>query len=336
MSISKSNGRRTQQGMTWIGILVSVLFLYLAFRGVDWHTMWSALLAAEYFWILPAQLSLLAGFLVITWRWQQLLRPAGRVATRRAFNLVMISYLINYVLPGRLGELGRAYLVGQDGISRMAALATVVLEKVLDGLVILLALGLASLMLPLPAWGHWIGLAGLALFGGAFLVTILWLRMETRGIALLARLITPFSKRLADDAAGMAQRFTLGLATLQRGDDLFAIITLSLLHWMTNALVMAFTLRAFRFDVPFIGAVLLMAVLGLGTTVPSAPGALGTYQWLAVQVLSLFAVDPSSALTFAFVLQFSQTVTIALFGGLAMLWEGTSVGRIQRYVEREA
>ncbi|NOZ05148.1 MAG: flippase-like domain-containing protein [Chloroflexi bacterium] len=334
MSISKSNDRRTQQGMTWIGILVSVLFLYLAFRGVDWHTMWSALLAAEYFWIFPAQLSLLAGFLVITWRWQRLLRPAGRVPTRRAFNLVMISYLINYVLPGRLGELGRAYLVGQDGISRMAALATVVLEKVFDGLVILLALALASLMLPLPAWGHWIGLAGLALFGSAFLITLLWLRMETRGIALLTRLVTPFSKRLADDVAGMAQRFTLGLATLQQGQDIFAITTFSLLHWTTNALVMAFTLRAFRFDVPFIGAVLLMAVLGLGTTVPSAPGALGTYQWLAVQVLGLFAVDPSSALTFAFVLQFSQTVTIVLVGGLAMLWEGTSVGRIRRYAER--
>ncbi len=290
--------------------------------------MWAALASAEYLWVIPAQLSLLAGFVVITWRWQRLLRPAGTVSNRRAFNLVMISYLINYVLPGRLGELARSYMVGRDGISRLAALATVALEKVLDGLVILLALGIAATVLPLPAWGHWIGLAGILLFGGAFLVVIVWLRMEERGVALLMRVLSPVSPRFAGTVAAMADRFTIGLAALRTSEDFLAVSLLSVLHWVTNALVMAFTIRAFGFDVPFIGAVLLMAVLGLGTTVPSAPGALGTYQWLTLQVLALFGIAQSDALGFALVLQFSQTATIALVGGLAMVWEGTSPARI--------
>lgn len=290
--------------------------------------MWAALVGADYLWVIPAQLSLLVGFVVITWRWQRLLRPAGTVTNRRAFNLVMISYLINYVLPGRLGELARSYMVGRDGISRLAALATVALEKVLDGLVILLALGIAATVLPLPAWGHWIGLAGILLFGGAFVAVIAWLRMEERGVALLMRVLSPVSPRFAETVAAMADRFTIGLAALRTGEDFLAVSLLSVLHWVTNALVMAFTIRAFGFDVPFIGAVLLMAVLGLGTTVPSAPGALGTYQWLTLQVLALFGIAQSDALGFSFVLQFSQTATIALVGGLAMVWEGTSLARI--------
>jgi hypothetical protein len=316
--------------MTWLGLGISAVFLYLAFRGTDWGVMFDALGGADYKWIIPAQVSLLAGFVVITWRWQRLLRPAGSVGARRAFNLVMISYLINYVLPGRLGELARAYLVGRDGISRVSALATVALEKVLDGLTILLALGIAALLLPLPAWGHWIGLAGLILFGGVFAAVLVWLRMEDRGVSLITRILAPVSPRFAQTASETAGRFTVGLAALRTGEDVVALGVLSVLHWTTNALVMAFTIRAFGFDVPFIGAVLLMAVLGLGTTVPSAPGALGTYQWLTIRVLSLFGIGHSGALGFAVVLQLSQTATIVLVGGLAMMWEGASVERLLR------
>jgi len=325
-----SNERKKRQWMSWIGVGISAVFLYLAFRGTDWAAMWDSLVGADYKWVFLAQVSLLAGFGAITWRWQRLLRPAGKVRARRAFNLVMISYLINYVLPGRLGELARAYLVGRDGISRVSALATVALEKVLDGLTILLALGIAALLLPLPAWGHWLGLAGLILFGGAFVAVLIWLRMEGRGVALLTRLLAPFSPSFAETASEMAERFTVGLAALRTKEDLAALGVLSVLHWTTNALVMAFTIRAFGFDVPFIGAVLLMAVLGLGTTVPSAPGALGTYQWLTIRVLSLFSVGHSAALGFSLVLQFSQTATIMLVGGLAMVWEGASLDRLLR------
>jgi uncharacterized protein (TIRG00374 family) len=136
----------------FVGVIISAVFIWLALRGLHLPDVWASLRSADYVWLIP---SVAVYFLAVgarTWRWDYLLRPIKQIPLRRLFPVVVIGYMGNNVYPFRAGELLRAVVLRQrEGVSVSSSLATIVVERVFDGLVMLLFVFVALPFAPLAS-----------------------------------------------------------------------------------------------------------------------------------------------------------------------------------------
>ena len=124
---------------TIIGVIISALLLWLALRTIDFREVGAAFGTANYALLVPALALYFAGVAVRAARWRVLLAPLREVAVGRLFPIVVIGYMANDILPARLGEVVRVdVLRRREGVSRAAALATVLIERIFDGLCLLI------------------------------------------------------------------------------------------------------------------------------------------------------------------------------------------------------
>ena len=122
----------------WVGILISVVFLYYALRGLGLQELGNALAQANYIWILPGVAVYFMGFWVRAWRWHYLLRPVKKIPTRTMFPILTIGYMGNNIFPARMGEVLRAVVLKKhEDVPISASLATIIVERVFDGVVML-------------------------------------------------------------------------------------------------------------------------------------------------------------------------------------------------------
>lgn len=122
----------------WLGIGISVLFLFLAFRKVNLHELKKALESANYIYLIPAILLTILSLWIRAFRWQYILQPVREIRVSSLFSATMIGFMANNLLPVRLGEFVRAYTIGEkERISKSSSLATIVVERIFDGITIL-------------------------------------------------------------------------------------------------------------------------------------------------------------------------------------------------------
>ena len=122
----------------WFGILISALFLYLVLRKIDFAQLWQVLKAANYWWLIPGVAVYFIALWVRAWRWHYLLRPLKSISTRSMFPIVTMGYAGNNIFPARAGEVVRAVVLKRkEGVPVSASLATIIVERVFDGIVML-------------------------------------------------------------------------------------------------------------------------------------------------------------------------------------------------------
>ena len=122
----------------WVGILISIFFLYFALRGLELDKIWATLKAANYWWILPGIAVYFLAVWVRAWRWHYLLRPLKKIPTITMFPIVAIGYMGNNIFPARAGELLRAVILKhKQGVAISSSLATIIVERIFDGVVML-------------------------------------------------------------------------------------------------------------------------------------------------------------------------------------------------------
>lgn len=286
-----------------VGGAISAVCLFLLLRQVDLARTGEAFAQAEAGWLALSLISMAVALGLRCWRWQLLFRPQDRVGLWNCTSATLIGYMFNTVLPGRVGELIRASLLGQaEGISPARAIGTILVEKILDVLVLLVLLGGLVALLPLPPEITGTGVKAAAAFGAlamAFFVAgyyrgpvVAWTERRIDRLPILARLRPSRVLHLVLDSADALRR--PGLLALH--------IVLSILLWGVALSTVWLTMLAFHLDVPWTAAALVLVTTNLGMTVPSAPGYVGVYHYIAVQTLRLFGVDESAALAFAFAL----------------------------------
>ena len=135
----------------WIGIIISILCLYIAFQGLHFGDFWQVIQSVNYWWIIPSVMVYTLAVVIRTWRWRSMLRPIADVPLRRLWPVVVIGYMGNNMYPARAGEVLRSYVLRRrEGISMSASLATVVLERLFDGLIMLLFVFVTLPFAPLP------------------------------------------------------------------------------------------------------------------------------------------------------------------------------------------
>jgi len=306
-----------------VGIPVSAVFLWIAIRQADMAVVVAALRDANVGLVALAVAAMACVYLIQAERWRRIAHvPLG---LRRFFELVLSGIGCNNVLPGRIGDLLRARWLGTDAnIPGGRALATVVLDRGSDlvGLVVVLLV-----TLPFVTPSAWLGriVLGSILALIALLVGIVAARRYSRTRNRDRRRERGVLRRVFRDVVD-------GLAEPLGRRRLGVVLALSLAAWGTWSVGALLVGRAVGIELTPLEALFVSAVINLGVAIPSSPGFVGTYQWLAIAALGLFDVPVEGALAFAILLQAVWYVPTTLAAGI--LLGGRAIQRAGRRRER--
>jgi uncharacterized protein (TIRG00374 family) len=305
-----------------IGLLLTVLFLVLALQRVDLPGFVDELRQVNYVWLVPSALCTLLGYVLRTIRWRVILSGAAQAPFSTLFPVLIMGFATNNLLPGRLGEFWRAYLLGRKrNVRKTFALASVVVERVFDGLVLIAILAIVSMSIQLPGWSRQVEMLAAAIFLGAtvVLVVLLWkpgfVQLPMRAVLrpLPARLSAAIDERFlafVDGVGPLRRAPVLGLATaLSAGVWLLEGGSYLLLSQGVNLGLPA------GLELPAIG--LTLVTINLGIMVPSGPGYVGTQEFFGTAALGVVGANAQAALALVVV---SHVVQYALITGLGLFF----------------
>ena len=321
----------------WIGLAVSLVFIALFFRQTDFQGMWQALAGANYLYVIPA----LAVYLLAVWfravRWQYLLRPLRSVSAGTLYPVVVIGYMTNNLLPARLGELVRAYLVGErERVSKTAALGTIVVERLCDGLVLLAFLLVVALFTGISGYLRELAVVMAVLFGVGLLVLLALTTSTTGGARMAAIIIGLLPERYRARLLGLALSFLSGLGSLRSPTVVAVVLTSSAASWLLEATMYALIGRAFALDLGFHVYLLVAAAANLAISVPSSQGGIGPFEFFAKETVVFFGAGAAVAQAYAIALHAVLLLSMIVLG-LVFLWAiNLSFGEVVEQVKRGA
>ncbi len=309
-------------------VLVTLFFMWWAFRDTDWRAQLDSLKAANYAWLLPYFGCLMVVHVFRTLRWGCLLSGMERVPFRKLNEASGIGFMMLLVLPFRLGEFARPFLIAQrSSIRRSAAMTSVVLERIADGLFIAAMMRLLLFFVPSDTpelryvkLGSWI-LFGV--FGGGLVFLLFGLWQQQRTVHLVRATVGRFAPGLAHKVADVVDTFVGAMRQLPGPGQVALFFAYTVLYWGMNGVGMTVLAQAFDCSGAAVGAAcqpmglnlfqafVVLGVLVVGVMIPAAPGMMGTFQAATKVGLGLFlpaAVVNASGMAYANVMWLCQTV----------------------------
>jgi uncharacterized protein (TIRG00374 family) len=318
--------------------LLAIALLGWFLRGANLGDVWQHVRSARISLLILALAFVAATFWIRTFRWQQLLRPIGRTRFRTAFRAGVIGFAALSILPARVGDLLRPYLVArQDGLPFTSAFATIVMERVLDLIAVLVLMavyvwGFADTSTWNPRLLAPIQLS--AAIGGAAavgLLAIMWVLAShpERIGALVHSTDRVLPRRVALTLGELARTFSSGFAVAREPRGFFLALLWSFPLWLVIAAETWAVTRAFGIDMPFAGTFLLQMFLVVGVAVPT-PGGIGSYhEAYRFGVTSFFGAPNDQAVAAAIVVHAIAFLPVLLVGVLFMAQDGLSLGRLK-------
>jgi glycosyltransferase 2 family protein len=315
----------------WVGVLISIVFIWLALRGLRLEQFWDSVKQANYIWLIPGIGVYFIGVWVRAWRWHYLLGPIKKIPTQTMFPITTIGYMGNNIYPARAGEVLRAVILKRkEGVSVSASLATIIVERIFDGVVMLafVFVNLPELAKLTDASGlvgniQQVAILGTGVFIGALAIFLLAAMFPQRAAKLafwfIFRLVP---KRLHERILGLMNTFLDGLASLRSPFNVLMVFFTSILIWLLETGKYWFVMHAFNFSVSFFALMLMNGIVNLATTIPSAPGYIGTFDAPGIAVLTAYGVDHSVAAGYTLVLHVALWLPITLLGAYFLAREG--------------
>lgn len=342
----------------WLGILLSAAFLYVAFRGIDFKQLGRAIRHVSPFWIVAG---IGAYFFNLGWRafrWGYIFRHVKKVGFWSMLGATIVGYFANNVLPMRLGEVGRAIYIGEkEGTEKSAALGTIAVERIFDGLSALVILALTFYLYPFPMEkigefsGYFkkagVGLLGVSIFGlGIMIFMVVKRDLTMRAVDYALR---PFPEKSQKTLSDLAHSFINGLKILSSPLDVVILVVLSAAVWLTNLLPvfcsgMAFPIAGLHFNLPDTFVVLVAGMVA--AAIPASPGFVGTFHYANKLVVTLvltvkFAaggidatgITPDQfgdwALSYAVIVHALYILTTTVTGAIILSASGVSFAKIR-------
>jgi uncharacterized protein (TIRG00374 family) len=304
------------------GLALTLVFLFLAFQRVDLAGFVEELKSVNYVWLVPSAVCTLLGYGLRTVRWRVILSGAARAPIGTLFPVLMMGFATNNLLPGRLGEFWRAYLLGRKrGVRKTFALASVVVERVFDGLTLILLLVVVAEMVQLPGWGRQIEMLAAAVFAVATLgvLVLLW---KPGVVQVPLRLVLHrFHGGMAAWIEERFDSFVAGLGPLRHGRVLLAATGLSLGVWLLEGGSYVALSRGLNLGLPAVlilpGLGLALVTINLGIMVPSGPGYVGTQEFFGTAALGVVGANAQAALALVVV---SHAIQFAIVTGLGLVF----------------
>ncbi|HEY8448708.1 MAG TPA: lysylphosphatidylglycerol synthase transmembrane domain-containing protein [Thermomicrobiales bacterium] len=304
------------------GFLISAGFIAYALRGQDFSAIRDALTKADYRYLLPAVALYLIGVWVRALRWKLLLRPVLRASTTDLAPVVAVGFMANNVLPLRTGELVRSYALSRRyGVRKTAALATIAVERLFDGLTLLGFILASATVVSLTSAVQHIALVAFILFAGVLIgFFLLTLGGDLRD-RLLQIVVGPLPTPVADRVERMAESFFSGLGVLRRKSDLASVAATSVVAWLFEASMYWTLARAFgggladAIGVP--QTLLTTGVANLATLIPSSPGYVGPFESGVILVLNGALGEPREiALSYAILVHAALFFPVTIWGAI--------------------
>lgn len=336
-------------------LLVTVGFMWWAFRDTDWSAQFASLKSANYLWLGPYFVCLAVIHVCRTLRWGALLSGLERVPFRKLNEASGIGFMMLLVLPFRLGEFARPFLIAQrSSIRRSAAMTSVVLERIVDGLFVAASMRVLLFFVPTETpevryvkLGSWLMFA---VFGGGLLFLLFGLWQQERTVRLVRATVGRFAPGVAHKVADIVDTFVGAMRQLPSAKQVVAFFAYTVGYWGVNGLGMMLLARAFDcsgaaatancqpMGLTLFQAYVVLCVLVVGLMIPAAPGMMGTFQAATKVGLSLFlpaTVVNASGLAYANVMWLCQTVQTVGFGLILMSLGHLSFREIAGKLDKE-
>jgi uncharacterized membrane protein YbhN (UPF0104 family) len=326
LAVKKAWFRQTWFRQTWLRSLIAtalaVVLLYFALRGVDWRNMGHTVAAADWRYLCMALALSAFAALLRSLRWRILLNAEADIPVATVFWATMAGYLGNLVLPARAGELVRTFLIsGRSMLSRTYVLTTALGERLSDAIALVLFSSLALLAVDsTPAW-----MAGMArLMTAAAVGGALGIALLPRFEGLLRRLLKPFPGFVLN----LVDQVILGVRSFHSLSRFAGFAALTLVIWSVDTCGAWIAAHALNLPVTLPVALLFISGLGLGSALPSTPGYVGIYQFVAVSVLGPFGIARDAAIAYVIVIQAVNSVSILGFGSVGLLRLGARLSDV--------
>ncbi len=302
-------------------LALAAVLLYLALRGLDWAAFWKTIRTGHYdeFLLLTIPISSI-NYFIRALRWSVLVRSDGKVPVLSVFWANMAGYMGNAYLPARAGELVRSAFLGRkSGLGTSFVLATALTERLLD-VIALVLITMTSLLLSdsdvAPVSQRLARTSARRIVGLAIIIAAPF--QERRILRLVSW--APLPERISRTLSEQITRFLVGMRSLQNGRRLVSFILLTVVIWVVVALANTIGVHIVSQTLSTGQAFILLAALGLSSAVPSTPGYVGVYQFVAVSVLVPFGFSRANALAYILLSQILNYIIVS-FWGLLGLWQ---------------
>lgn len=311
------------------GLLISLVLLGLIFRKIDLDAVLHAMSNLNLIWLPVAIIVYFAGIWVRTARWRLLMSPVKICTTQALFPIYIISYMANNILPLRIGDLYRAYIIGRkEAVSKSASLVTVAVERIFDGLTMLLLLAVAFMFYPVEDLVVRQAIRiGSVVFIGAIAACYIIIINKNLAHRLFTMIVLRFPVKHQDRLNEVFDNLFKGLDSLKGFRMIAWIITASFLTWLIEASSYYITLIAFGFWGEFHVAIATMAMVNLLIIVPSAPGYFGPFEMACVIILGktgygdVTGFSTEMAAAFALVLHVAVQWIPSTLLGMLYMWK---------------
>ena len=312
----------------WSGIAVSVFFMLLLFRKIDFFQLWTALLGVDYCFIVLAVGGTFINYLLRAVRWHYLLIPEKRIPLSSLYPATIIGYMANNLLPARLGEFVRAYVLARkEGLQMPTVFASLVIDRLFDGFTVMLILLLTLFTLKLPQGmadaetalktG---GIVTFILYAGIIIFLLLLKRRTMRTLHWTGVLLKPFPQKFSERIIRLLGSFISGIRISSKGGHISAVLISSLLIWIFCIIPVYSVLLGFVIKLPVAASMFILVLLVFAVMVPASPGYIGTYHYACFKGLSAFGVPESTAVTVALVIHAVGFFPV-IMAGLYYVWK---------------
>ncbi|MHC1740257.1 MAG: lysylphosphatidylglycerol synthase transmembrane domain-containing protein [Anaerolineaceae bacterium] len=332
----------------WVGLVISVVFLYLALNKLNLANFWQVISHANYWWIIPGVAVYFVAVWARAWRWHYLLKPIKSIKTRVMFPITCIGYMGNNIYPARAGEVLRAVILKRkEGVSISASLATIIVERIFDGVVMLAFVfvnlaqlaSLSNVSIPIGSWN--LTIRGIAVWGSVaflgalliFLLAAMFPKISSRFFKWLINHLLPVKVR--EKSTLIMDRFLDGLESLRTPGNILMVFLTSVIIWLLETVKYWFVMHAFGFHASFFTLMLMNGVVNLATTIPAAPGYIGTFDAPGIAILTASGIDQAIATGYTLVLHVALWVPITVLGAYYMAREGIKWNETLRAETRE-
>lgn len=339
--------RNTKRWLFWLGLVISALFLYLAFREIKFGELWAVVRQTQIIWLVPGLAIYFVGMLARACRWQFLLKPLKSVSVRILFPIINIGYMGNNVFPLRMGEILRTVVLKRrEDVSISGSLATIVIERIFDAVVVIgfVLLNLGQLV-SLPGGGSLTKLGSLATWAAVifviglavFILIAFFPKPAQRILHNIIQKLLP--EKWQESLINIADKFLEGLMSLRSPANAFMILFTSILIWLLETGLYWSVNQALGLDLSFRQLMLMNGVVNLVLLIPAAPGGLGTFDAAGRAMLEAYTIPSEIALGYTLVLRLALWVPVTLLGAIYFLQEGlkwtTDVNEMQAQADAD-
>lgn len=317
--------RISKRAKILLGLAVSLVSAVVLAFVIDWREFGESLARVNYWYLIPAFACVVASCYCRALQWRYVLGGVRRLPHYPLFRITMIGFLANTVLPARLGEVVRAYMLARNqNLSKGTALGSVIVTRLLDGAILFLILGGFAILIPAKIAGFKAGGAtGFVIYCGVVSFFVLFYFNREAATSIIKFIFRPISKRAVVKIVRSLDKFIHGFSCFRSPADLAKAFLYSGAIWILVALSYYFINLGFKFTsaLPLYAPLLLVAIVSLAISIPSSPGFIGTMELGVIAALHVIepALTRNEALSYAIVVHVVQVLPSVVIG-LFYLW----------------